>query len=584
MNNFYVVTKKDTEFLNNKSHELLNKYLKIKYNHLDLNESETIEFITNNNKPENKIILFFDNVIDYYHINVLHYIKSIEIKSKIFISTIDWWKIPDPGREMQHYFISEVYKATNYKVLTFANDVNQLCEFNGEDYTPYAHNIISINKWSAYSESFVDFNNNPIEKILISGQTNEMCYPERHMMLSVNNIVHYQYNTNDFNTNNYSMVLNNYLCCFTSSVYLFNVMKQQKMSTNMVLLKTFEILASGSLLIMPLAEEETIKKFGLINNVNCMLLDFTRDLNEQVDYVLDPRNREHINNIRYNGMIHCKHNFTTEIIFNKLHNIICNKAFVLTHIGLGDNLTALPVVMYLSTKYDIVYVVCKNRNAENMKIFYLTKPNIKVLQIEEDCNINELSSYFNICDNYRCGFHINNHHPIVDLPFNFYDDMNIPYSVFWEYSYIHETQKSEDLLTLLYSKLDNKDYIFVHNSFSQGTVFDLAFLENKFNIDKNKTLIINPCINFYDPNTETENYNIANLFINHKLSDYTKIIKNASKIILTPSSFFCMSIQLNIITDDCFVVCDGSYDYIWNDKYGYNKSINKKKFTTINPL
>jgi hypothetical protein len=327
MDKFYIITKKDTPFLNNKAHELLNKYLKVIYNHYDLNDHETIEFINNNNRPENKILLSFDNVIDYYHINVLHYIKNTEIKSNIFIHIIDWWKIPDPGREMQHYFISNVLKPTNYKVIVSANSINQLNEINGEDFTPYINNIIlGFNLHSAYKEAFIEFNNNPIEQVLISGQTNEMCYPERHMMVLTHNTVHYHYNTNDFNTNNYSMVLNNYLCCFSSSVYLFNHTKQIKESINTLLLKSYEILASGSLLVLPLAEEEHIKKHGLINGTNCLLIDFNKDLNSQVNWLLHPSNREYVNNIRYNGMIHCKNNLTTEHTFNKLHNIICSNS------------------------------------------------------------------------------------------------------------------------------------------------------------------------------------------------------------------------------------------------------------------
>ena len=42
-----------------------------------------------------------------------------------------------------------------------------------------------------------------------------------------------------------------------------------------------------------------------------------------------------------------------------------------------------------------------------------------------------------------------------------------------------------------------------------------------------------------------------------------------------------MSIQLNIITDDCFVVSDVNHDYIWSENYGYMKNYNRKKFSTI---
>ena len=38
------------------------------------------------------------------------------------------------------------------------------------------------------------------------------------------------------------------------------------------------------------------------------------------------------------------------------------KAFVLTHLGLGDNINSIGMVTYLSTCYDEVVVVCKEHN------------------------------------------------------------------------------------------------------------------------------------------------------------------------------------------------------------------------------
>lgn len=72
------------------------------------------------------------------------------------------------------------------------------------------------------------------------------------------------------------------------------------------------------------------------------------------------------------------------------------KAFVLTHLGLGDNITAIGMVRYLSTCYDEVVVVCKNRNKKNMELFYQDDDSIKIYNIENDKNISP-----------RYGFNIN---------------------------------------------------------------------------------------------------------------------------------------------------------------------------------
>lgn len=324
MNNISVISK-NINLLNIKAHSLLTVYFKKYYNTYMFNEIDSIEFIKKNNTQSNTIIWYIDNIIDDYHINILNYIKNLEIKSKIFIFTIDWWKIPDPGREKQHYFISNVFKCNNYKVITFAYNIEQLNEFNNEDYTPYKNNIISINLWSAYDIAFTNYNENPIEKILISGQTNEQCYPERYKMTFAENIIVHKYNTSDIhsNDNNYNKILNNYLCCFTSSVYLYNKDNIKK-NTHMLLLKIFEILASGSLLVVPSTEIEFLAKIGLKNGEHYLAIDFDKNLNDQINWLLDPIHRDYINKNRYNGYIFCKNNLTTDKKFNEIKNIIEN--------------------------------------------------------------------------------------------------------------------------------------------------------------------------------------------------------------------------------------------------------------------
>ena len=317
--NTYIILKKNINLYNLKAHSILNKYFLLNYNIINLDECETIEFIINNN-TNIKIILYFDNQIDNYHINVMNFIKNNIIKPSIYIIVFDWWKINFPGHDAQNYVISNIFKAINYKVITFAYNIEQLNDFYNIDFSQYKDNIIHINLWSAYDLAFIEFNNNPIEKVLISGQIYEIHYPERSKMLLMNNIESYNYNKFDIDSqnNNYNKILNNYLCCFTSSVYIYNNTQNKMVNTNMILLKTFEILASGSLLIMPLTEEIYIGKIGLINNENCILLDFNNDVTEQLNNILDINNRTHINNIRYNGYLHAKNNLNTENKFNEL--------------------------------------------------------------------------------------------------------------------------------------------------------------------------------------------------------------------------------------------------------------------------
>jgi hypothetical protein len=325
MTETYVIIKKNYNMSNLKSNDLLNIYFKEHYKILYFNYEKVVEFVLNNNNNNVNIIFYTYNTIDSYESNVMNFIKNSIIQCKIFFIIIDWWKIPPPGNyKLQHNFISNIFYATNYKVITFIYDINQLNSYYNIDFTPFKNNIIHINLWSCYNMAFTDFNNNPINKVLVSGVISNIHYPERVKILSSNNIEYYKYNINDINTinNNYNKVLNNYIASFTSSVYIFNETEQKMTNTNMVLLKTFEILASGSLLLAPLSEDLYLRKFGIINSENCILLDFNNDINKQINNILDSSNLNNINKIRYNGYLHAKNNLNSYNKFIEFKNKI----------------------------------------------------------------------------------------------------------------------------------------------------------------------------------------------------------------------------------------------------------------------
>jgi hypothetical protein len=313
---------KETPFINPKAFDLISIFFKKNYNLHYFNDLNTIEYLNKNNNDKTTIILYFDNVISDSELNILNFIKNNQIFCKIFFIIIDFWKIPDIGREKQHKFISDIFQAKNYKVICSAKDVQQLCDINNQDFSQYANNLIFCNIWSCYNSSFCDFNNSPIESILISGHTNS-CYPERYKMTLAKNTIYYHYNGNDINNinNNYNLVLNKYLCCFYSSVFLFNHAKNEMTSINVVLLKAFEILASGSLLLAPKTEEISLKTIGLIDKENYLTIDFENDLNQQIDFIFNKDNKDLINKIRYNGYIHAKENLTTEKKFLQFNNL-----------------------------------------------------------------------------------------------------------------------------------------------------------------------------------------------------------------------------------------------------------------------
>lgn len=266
---------------------------------------------------------------------------------------------------------------------------------------------------------------------------------------------------------------------------------------------------------------------------------------------------------------------------NKI-NILCNSnlkeqkgyklkhAFVLSHLGLGDNICIIGLVRYLATKYDKVKVVCKTCNQQNVQLIYNDDPDIELYVVQDDCDISvpfgfDIKKFKKITENhdtYIAGHHMFDSAQMAytDLPFNFYDDMKIDRNIFWDYYHISKEYEDEKKLYKLLCKLYNNkfrlgsvnekiNFIFIHSSSSIGQIFTLKDAEKYFNFSCNDILVINPCENVYKKDHKF--YDIAEKFINHSLFYYKTLIEKASKIIMSDSSFFCFSICLK--TDAEFI-------------------------------
>ena len=188
----------------------------------------------------------------------------------------------------------------------------------------------------------------------------------------------------------------------------------------------------------------------------------------------------------------------------------------MTHLGLGDNITTIGSVRYLATCYDKVIVVCKKHNLKNLELFYNDDDTIELYPIEKNCNISpnygfSLDLFKKITNNmdlYISGSHCFNKIPssFENIPYNFYKDMGLDETIFKKYFHVNKPVDSKNL----YEKLYNiKEYIFIHNS-SSTEIFTVKFIEDKFNINRNNILIINPNTNIY--NKTDVYYDIANYF------------------------------------------------------------------------
>lgn len=256
------------------------------------------------------------------------------------------------------------------------------------------------------------------------------------------------------------------------------------------------------------------------------------------------------------------------------------KAFVLTHLGLGDNITAIGMVRYLSTCYDEVIVVCKENNRKNIELFYEDDDSIKILAVENDRNISprygynldlfkEMTKDYTV---YACGFHNLQGKKWGSIPFSFYTQLDLDHQHFWNYFHINKL----DISVELYEGLKGMDYAFIHNTSSNGQVYSIDFVEDKLKLNKNELLFINPNINCYD---ETHKYyELAKSFIGHRLPAYTSIIENAKYNIFSDSSFMCMAINLEIKNDNNFYVSRSKHSYpLYEPEYKF-KNVNRKIF------
>jgi len=322
--------------------------------------------------------------------------------------------------------------------------------------------------------------------------------------------------------------------------------------------------------------------YDILKNINLNIWDMqdlfreSKDENEKNGLcmeIIDENDRRFRVKNKINNI--CKSSIKEQKGYNK------TKAFVLTHIDLGDNLTALGAIRYYSTIYDEVIVVCKKKNLNNVKSFYQDDNSIKFYTVNEVCEISPGFGFpmelFNIitkdCKVISCGMHCNQQ--IEEIPWSFYKHLNLRPNIFWDYFYVPTTNHS----IILHNIVKNMNYVFIHNDCSKGKVFTLEDIEYKLNVNKNDILFINPNENMYDSNHS--NYELANRFIGHLLLDYKLIIENAKYNILNESSFFCLAIQLNIKTDNNYYITrftGNESEVIW-DKYRYPSS--KKRFRRI---
>jgi hypothetical protein len=85
-------------------------------------------------------------------------------------------------------------------------------------------------------------------------------------------------------------------------------------------------LGSGSLLLSPLSHKHELARIGLIEDMNCIFIDMTDNtkIQEKIDFILDDKNRDFIDNVRKNGQNYGKNNLNSLKKYEILKELIIN--------------------------------------------------------------------------------------------------------------------------------------------------------------------------------------------------------------------------------------------------------------------
>ena len=216
------------------------------------------------------------------------------------------------------------------------------------------------------------------------------------------------------------------------------------------------------------------------------------------------------------------------------------RAFVYTHLGLGDMFWMNGAVRYLSTCYDEILLVCKEKYRNNVSLMYSDDPTIKLFCLPGEQLLPPFpaATWYKKDEEimmYACGYHIPNPR-IYEFPFCFYDDMNLPREFQKKYFHIPTLPEANQL----YKQFENTPYILIHQQ-SQNKRIPLW---EKLNHEQPETLLLDLNDNHYPP--EHKFYELAQRVLNVPLLHYKTLMENAKEIHMIESSIYCMASHLDL--------------------------------------
>jgi hypothetical protein len=243
------------------------------------------------------------------------------------------------------------------------------------------------------------------------------------------------------------------------------------------------------------------------------------------------------------------------------------KALFYGHLGMGDMFWLNGAVRYLSTCYDEVAVVVKERNVMNVQMMYLDDPSIKMFVIEDDYILYPFQAEkrkFLEGQGYEvfaCGYHAENPR-IYEFPHCFYDDLKLDRKT--RESYFYVPYFAESLQMYIDVATTNPSYILVHQQSSSKRMPIWEMLIKQHPTD----LILDINENHYP---EGHPYHtVAEKVVNKPLLHYKILLEKAKGIHLLESSFYCFATHLDLSSVQ-EKICYDAFDHS-NERLGVFKT------------
>ena len=254
-------------------------------------------------------------------------------------------------------------------------------------------------------------------------------------------------------------------------------------------------------------------------------------------------------------------------------------AYFVGHNGLGDNISNLSALSYLSNFYNKIFFICKDIYFNNVKILLSDIENIEIVPINSKDEVNNIKIIYNDVihnsDFFVSGFFhkkyiqskitntfLNSYKPDLSENDNFYCnfkhvvdfylDINLDLSIYYGFFNLPSFNKSLEL----YDSIKKYKICLTHQETSMEKLFNAEELLNL----SDDYIIIDINDNYYEKTKEINSikYELAQQFVNIEIVYYKDTILNCDKIYISDSCLSCIVYPLfkanKLSTEDVTII------------------------------